>query len=74
MRSTNSKKIKPTCNFFLNVIFKKKIITIESSSQRHLTVLAGWAQSSHKLVNAITESPKRWRLTFFLKKKIKSNY
>ncbi len=57
MRSTNSKKIKPTCNFFLNVIFKKKIIPIESSSQRHLTVLAGRAQSSHKLVNAITESP-----------------
>ncbi len=57
MRSTNSKKIKPTCNFFLNVIFKKKIIPIESSSQRHLTVLAGRAQCSHKLVNAITESP-----------------
>ena len=36
-----------------------------SSSQRHLTALAGWAQSSRKLVNAITESPKRWGLTFF---------
>ena len=57
MRSVNSKKIKPICNFFLNVIFNKKIIPIESSSQRHLTVLAGRAQSSHKLVNAITESP-----------------
>ena len=57
MRSADSKKIKPTCNFFLNVIFNKKIITLESSSQRHLTVLAGRAQSSRKLVNAITESP-----------------
>ena len=57
MRSINSEKIKPMCNFFLNVIFKKKIIQIESSSQRHLTVLAGRAQSSHKLVNTITESP-----------------
>ena len=57
MRSTDSKKIKPICNFFLDVIFKKKIIALESSSQRHLTVLAGRAQSSRKLVNAITESP-----------------
>ena len=57
LRSSNSKKIKPMCNFFLNVIFNKKIIQIKSSSQRHLTVLAGRAQSSHKLVNTITESP-----------------
>ena len=57
MRSTDSKKIKPICNFFLDVVFKKKIIALESSSQRHLTVLAGRAQSSRKLVNAITESP-----------------
>ena len=57
MRSINSKKIKPICNFFLNVIFNKKIILLESSSQRHLTVLTGRAQSSDKLVNAITESP-----------------
>ena len=57
MRSINSKKIKPMCNFFLNVIFNKKIIQKESSSQRHLTVLAGRAQSSRKLVNTITESP-----------------
>jgi len=39
------------------------------SSQRHLTVLAGRAQCSHKLVNTVTESPRRWRLTFFLLKK-----
>ena len=45
------------------------------SSQRHLTVLAGRAQCSHKLVNTVTESPRRWRLTFFLlKKKIDTNY
>ena len=42
------------------------MLIISSSSQRHLTALAGWAQSSRKLVNAITESPKRWGLTFFL--------
>jgi len=41
------------------------MLIISSSSQRHLTALAGWAQSSSKLVNAITESPKRWGLTFF---------
>ena len=57
MRSINSEKIKPMCNFFLNVIFNKKIIPLVLSSQRHLTVLAGRAQSSHKLVNTITESP-----------------
>ena len=45
------------CDFFLNVILNKKIMPIELSSQRHLTVLTGRAQSSHKLVNAITESP-----------------
>jgi len=32
-------------------------------------VLAGRAQSSHKLVNTITESPKRWGLTFFSQQK-----
>ena len=42
-----------------------------TSSQRHLTVLAGRAQSSHKLVNTITESPKRWGLAFFLSKRSK---
>jgi len=46
------------------------MILVLVSSQRHLTVLAGRAQSSHKLVNTFTESPRRWRLTFFsLKKK-----
>ena len=29
VRSSNSEKIKPMCNFFLNVIFKKKIIQIK---------------------------------------------
>jgi len=41
------------------------MILVLVSSQRHLTVLAGRAQSSHKLVNTFTESPKRWRLAFF---------
>ena len=45
------------------------MILVLVSSQRHLTVLAGRAQSSHKLVNTFTESPRRWRLTFFYKKR-----